>query len=344
MDKDLSQSNLLFSIIIPVYNVEKYLNRCLDSILKQECNFKYEVIAIDDCSLDSSLDILRHYELLYSNFKVVKHYTNKKLSIARITGIKESIGEYVVHIDSDDWIIPGGLNIIGNEIVNGNFDVILFNYSRANSDYLVEKVVLFESTANYFDKRLIKKYFLGTCWNKIVKRKLHEEIIYGQIGINSEEDLLYSVEILLKSNSFKCCSNFYYVYFKNKSSLTMSVSTIDFLNSKPVILKELYKILNKYKSYDCISNFVIDYFEKWVYLFIFKLYSFEKNRKDIFQQLLTEFSHINDFEKRRFVLIQNTMNNFLSSFQQVFLRFGFKISVSMLLNHYRIKIFNIIKK
>jgi glycosyltransferase involved in cell wall biosynthesis len=343
MDKNLSQSTLLFSIIIPVYNVEKYLNRCLDSILNQECDFNYEVIAIDDCSTDGSLDILEKYELIYSNFKVVKHLTNMKLSIARITGIKESIGDYIVHIDSDDWIIPGGLNTIGNEIVNGNYDVILFNYFKANSNEFVEKVCFFESTAIYFDKCLIKKYFLGTCWNKVVKRKLHEGIIYGQIGINSEEDLIYSVEILLKSKSFKCCSNFYYVYFTNSTSLTKSVNAIDFLYSKPVILKELYRIFNNYSSLDSIRNFVIDYFENWVYLFVFRLHSFEKNRNDIFQQLVNEFSSIDEFEKRRFILIQNSMNNYLISFKQVLLRFGFKISFSMLFKNYQKKIFKYIK-
>lgn len=312
-----------------------YLKRCLDSVLKQDCKFKYEVIAVDDCSTDSSLDILRKYELSYPNFKVITHEKNMKLSCARISGIKESNADFIVHLDSDDWIIANGLNILGNEIQNGDFDIYLFNYFRSNSSNELEKICLFKNSFFPLDKHLIKNKFLGTCWNKVVKRDLHEHLIYGQTGVNSEEDLLYCLELFLKSNKFKCCDNYYYIYYKNSSSITMSVNPIDFLSSKPIILKEIYQVFSKYQSPRTIQSFVIDYFEKWIYIFVFRIHVLGKNQKEIFNQLLEDLSNIKEFEKKRYVSIKNSTSYLSFAFYQVLLRFGYKIAISILLSKYK---------
>ena len=90
------------SIIIPVYNVEKYLERCLNSIRNQSYD-NLEVIMIDDCSTDNSYEICQKYEEKY-NFKLLKNNDNKGLSYTRNRGIKESTGDYIGFIDSDDYV------------------------------------------------------------------------------------------------------------------------------------------------------------------------------------------------------------------------------------------------
>ena len=339
MDKALNSKRLLLSIIIPVYNVEMYLSRCLDSIFNQNCEFKYEVIAVDDCSTDDSLNILRNYEKDHSNLKVITHFKNMKLSTARISGIKESSGDYIVHIDSDDWIISDGLNIIANEVKNLDFDVVVFNYFRSYNGKYLEKVTLFDQSIILSNKDLIKKYFLGACWNKVVKRSLHTGIIYGQEEINSEEDLLYSVELMLKASKFKLSSNYFYVYFQNMSSLTMSVDPIKFLNFKPIVLKELYKILHKYNAVPEISGFILRYFEQWVYLFIYKIHNLNLDHKYIFAKILDEFSQINELENKRLSSLKNATNSYFMSFYEVMVRFGFRLTFSIFISSLVKKIF-----
>lgn len=340
MDKNLIIDNKLFSIIIPVYNVEKYLIRCLDSIFNQKCDFDFEVIVVDDCSTDGSLYILKEYEKRFNNLVIVQHTINRKLSAARLSGIGLATGEYIVHIDSDDWIVVGGLNIIGNEIIANDFDVIVFNYIRGYSEFDNEIVCLFDKPFIQTDVNEVSNYFLSTCWNKVVKRSLHNDVIYGQVGINSEEDLLYCVEILVKSHKIKFCDNFYYVYFQNKNSLTLSVDPENFLIYKPLVLKELYKIFIKYNVDYSLSSNILNYYENWVFLFVYKVHNLKYNKLDIFENLMIGFSQVNGYEVKRYNLIKLSTESFFRSFFHVCERFGARIALSILARSQFVKYFN----
>ena len=114
-----------FSIIIPVYNVEKYLDRCLESVLKQEFN-DYEIILVDDGSTDTSSYICDSYK--QSEKVTVIHKDNGGLSSARNCGLDISKGEYIFFVDSDDYICPGTLKILYDNLSRTNVDVIKFNY------------------------------------------------------------------------------------------------------------------------------------------------------------------------------------------------------------------------
>src|SRR5690606_10048228 len=94
------------SIIVPVYNVDKFLDRCLDSIFRQHTTAFFEVIAINDGSTDNSIEILNSYKARHNNMIIVNQEFNKSLAVARRTGIELARGVYVIHIDSDDWIRP----------------------------------------------------------------------------------------------------------------------------------------------------------------------------------------------------------------------------------------------
>jgi len=97
------------SLIIPVFNVDQYLSRCLDSCIHQDLiPDEYEIIAVNDGSTDRSLTILREYEQKYSNIKVIDK-PNGGLSSARNTGLSVAIGDYIWFIDSDDWIKENSL-------------------------------------------------------------------------------------------------------------------------------------------------------------------------------------------------------------------------------------------
>ena len=105
---------MTFSIIIPVYQVEKYLYQCLDSVINQSFT-DYEVILIDDGSIDTSGIICDEYRMKYPNIQVI-HQKHSGVSIARNNGINKAIGEYQIFIDSDDYIAKDSLKIIAKEL------------------------------------------------------------------------------------------------------------------------------------------------------------------------------------------------------------------------------------
>ena len=124
-----------FSIIIPVYNVEKYLRECLESVLNQSFRGDYEVICVNDGSTDGSLDILQDYKEKYAFIQIIDQ-NNKGLSVARNVGIKAAKGEYLLFLDSDDWIESNALHVLGDAITDE--DMICFNGRRYFEDGTTE--------------------------------------------------------------------------------------------------------------------------------------------------------------------------------------------------------------
>ena len=112
---------MLISVIVPVYNVERYLRQCLDSLINQTYN-ELEVIMVDDGSKDSSGKICDEYSEKYDNFKVV-HKENAGLGMARNTGFEHIKGEYVTFVDSDDYLEPDCIATLYNELRNKDVDM-----------------------------------------------------------------------------------------------------------------------------------------------------------------------------------------------------------------------------
>lgn len=138
MSKQMNITQPLISVVVPVYNVEKYLRECLDSILAQTYQ-NIEVILVDDGSKDSSGVICDEYAQRHENFRVV-HKENAGLGMARNTGLEYVNGEYVTFLDSDDWLEPDMIQQLYNGIVSQNVDVCKAGFRRVTN----EKEVLFE--------------------------------------------------------------------------------------------------------------------------------------------------------------------------------------------------------
>lgn len=114
------------SIIIPVYNVEKYLRECLDSCTNQTLK-DIEIICIDDCSPDKSIQILEEYQQKDSRIKIFRHEENKNLGAARNTGLKNATGEYIWFVDSDDYIDTKACQILYDAIKEFDVDMLCFS-------------------------------------------------------------------------------------------------------------------------------------------------------------------------------------------------------------------------
>ena len=119
------------SVIIPVYNVERYIERCVRSLFEQTL-IDMEYIFVDDCSPDNSINILEsvleEYPNRKSQVKIIRHLENKGLPIARKTGIDNSTGDYIIQCDSDDWVDKDMYKAMYNMAVNTHSDVVVCGY------------------------------------------------------------------------------------------------------------------------------------------------------------------------------------------------------------------------
>lgn len=132
---------VMFSMIVPVYNVQQYLAECLDSLLMQTYQ-NFEILIVDDQSTDSSLTIAREYANRYPNqIRLLEHPVNKGLGGARNTGIEAATGQYLLFVDSDDYLIPDALEKILAHICRENADVVefCFQYVDEEGKYLLRK-------------------------------------------------------------------------------------------------------------------------------------------------------------------------------------------------------------
>ncbi|MBQ4114338.1 glycosyltransferase family 2 protein [bacterium] len=123
-----------FSIIVPIYNVEKYIIQCLESVLTQ--TFKdFEILCVDDCGKDKSIEIVEKYQKKDSRIKILKHKKNRGLSAARNTALEVAQGKYIVCLDSDDWLEPNCLEILNKTFTERKTTSVFFDAYRFNEDF-----------------------------------------------------------------------------------------------------------------------------------------------------------------------------------------------------------------
>jgi glycosyltransferase involved in cell wall biosynthesis len=334
MDKTVILSPPAISIIVPVYNVEKFLNRCLDSIFQQQFSGVFEVIAVEDCSTDNSLQVLKEYQKREKKLVIIEHKANSKLSCARATGIRAASGDYIMHVDSDDWLLPNALENVYQIISTKNVDVVVFNYLRENNLGKQTIINAIKKNKVTINKKEVVEHFRGACWNKIVKRELLEDIIYGKIGINSEEDLLYSIEILIKAKSIYLSDKVHYTYFNNSSSITTTISPTHYLQHQPVVLRQLELIFLKYKLEQFFIDYFLDYFEKWIYLSIAKMHFWNKEDFTVVYDLLDSFNKSTIMAKSRINRLELAIENKIDCLAEVKKRFGFKMAFAIYLKSF----------
>ncbi|QZD90888.1 glycosyltransferase [Qipengyuania aurantiaca] len=164
------------SIILPVYGVEEYLRECLDSILSQDYT-DFEVIAVNDCSPDKSLEILREYAAQDRRICVENLPKNVGLGRARNAGFGKARGEYVWFIDSDDRLLPQALTLLIGRVEDTHADVTICGWLRSYPDGTVEKPLALLHLSNAPDEFTVASYpqilqVFHVAWNKIVKREI----------------------------------------------------------------------------------------------------------------------------------------------------------------------------
>ena len=254
-------NNTKISIIIPVYNVEKYLERCLNSIVNQTL-YDLEIICINDGSPDNSLEILERYSKQDKRIKIINQ-ENSGLSVARNTGMEIAVGEYIGFVDSDDWVDSNFYENLYNSAKKYNTDIAVASVLRERKKYSSYRIK-YNNEKVYTEKSEI----FNACdcpnicyvWNKIYKTEFFKsQNLKFQEGMFFE-DILFTTKILGNSKSLVTVPNTYYHYMVNdgtsivKSNHTLKKNQDRYNNQKEAILFCLENNIKiKEKEY-CINN------------------------------------------------------------------------------------------
>ena len=193
------------SIVIPIYNVSAYVESCLESVRKQSYK-DLEIILVDDCGTDNSMDVIREY-LRVHNFvevRIIHHTSNLGLSAARNTGLDAATGDYVYFLDSDDELMDGCLSEMVASLNNQRYDFVIGNYEVSGSDKEYPALTLPEG-AILGNKEIMHSYAEGRwymmAWNKLCRRDfLLSNDLYFEEGV-LHEDVIWSFKLSCKANS-----------------------------------------------------------------------------------------------------------------------------------------------
>lgn len=191
----------LVSIIVPIYNTQRYLKKCLDSICNQSFS-NIEILLVNDGSTDESLSIITEYEKMDNRLSVIDH-NNAGVSVARNIGLNKAKGDYVLFIDSDDWIEKDMVETLVNNAILSHSDIACCQYDKSvRNDISKFEVWNQEKTLKEF---IIHKKINGSLVNKLIKRELIDRIRFDP-KIKYGEDALFCWQCLIKINSF-CITN-----------------------------------------------------------------------------------------------------------------------------------------
>ena len=259
------------SVIIPIYNVEKYIIECLDSISKQTLK-EIEIICVNDGSTDNSLNLIKKYAMNDNRIQIISQ-SNRGKSVARNSGVKYSNGEYIYFIDGDDYLDLNALSDLYNKAKENNLDILLFDanpFSNENNPIIEEKLKL----CKYFYSR---KYNYSMILNGIemfLKMKQKEEYrpcvclhfyskkFYINVGLSFfpgilHEDNIFSLIALLNAKKTIHINQSYYKYRVHINSLAKSFN-INNLFGYLIIYCEIQKLMENYNIKNELKSAIIN--------------------------------------------------------------------------------------
>lgn len=257
------------SIVLPVYNAEEYLCRCINSVLEQDYQ-NIELIALNDGSKDQSLSILNSYKRKFPDKLVVIDQENMGVSMTRNKGIQMATGEYLMFIDNDDYFDDGYISKYVNEIESGDYDMVLGGYKRPDTNgNLVEEVLLQNKEFN--------KFKVVAAWAKIFRTSFIKENNIHFLKTNIGEDIPFTIVAVNITDKIKIIDYVGYNWFYNEKSVS-STSHKSMSNDLQFeyMIKSLYIQLNEHgvKLDDNIEYYFIKTCV-WYFLYASKKTSFK---------------------------------------------------------------------
>ena len=262
------------SIIVPIYNGENYIRKCVDSILNQEYK-DFEVFLVDDKSADDSFSIMKEYELNDKRVTAIHLDKNIGVSSSRNVALDKATGEYIQFVDIDDYILRDATKNFVRAIEKSDADMVISHFYRVVGEVLslkgdIDKNILL--TRDEFVERMAENpadYYYGVVWNKLYKRDILEKY---NIRFDEKttwcEDFIFNMEYLLHVNNIESILSPTYYYVKTEGSLVsqsvssltnivrMKLSVLEYYND---FFKKIYNDDNSIKRKLNAYKFIFDY-------------------------------------------------------------------------------------
>ncbi len=291
--KNNKENNLLISIIIPCYNIEKYISKTLESVFNQTYQ-NFEIILVDDGSKDNTGKLLDDYSKKDKRIKVI-HKVNEGVSQARNIGIENAVGEYIYFLDGDD-LIENNLLERANEVFENN-EIEIFSFGF-NMIYENGKIKRKYSSEKYNNQVMKSKEFLSLFFTKkigqhmcsfIVKRELIQNKIFFTKGLERGEDLEFQIKMLLGNNSVYYDKVSFFKYVSRNGSVVQSRVKLNIFNFLEV-LEKFRKNIEDEKLKKDLEYFFITY-----YFYTLKEMALKGYTEEVYQQarqILKKYEYI----------------------------------------------------
>jgi len=315
----MENSQILFSVIVPVYNDDKHLPRCLDSILIQTYK-EFECLLIDDGSDDNCPVICDNYSNKDKRINVY-HKNNEGISKTRQFGLDQAKGSYIIFIDSDDWIEQNFFVDAKLKLTNANTDILFMDFFKETVSGKIRGVSRKPPSldSETVIKLVLEGKLLSCLWNVIIKRNLYiqnkicftEEINYG-------EDSLFIIELLLRKPKIDYLKRAYYHHTFNRNSFTRENRKARYVE-RIRFLKKLNILLDEYKRKDLEKFNFFPFNDKYEMLTCGEFSKKEYQR--LFKPLIT-FYYLKRTGLRKYILLILAETNlyFIAKFTAFFLQ------------------------
>ena len=279
--------NIKISIIVPVYNAEKYLSRCLDSILDNSYN-NIEIIIINDGSTDNSQNIINKYKKKYPQYIIAEEQENKGPAETRNSALKIASGEYIMFIDSDDYIEKDYLENYVKYLKDDNYDVIFGGYLKTTDDKVLYEISLKDE---YWSK-----YMIMGPYSKLYKKSLLLKNNISFLKVNIGEDIYFNLQVVAIAKKVKIIGYSGYNWYTN----TLSISNTMHKDIKNLeIDKLLNESYNDLKNKNAITHENYQYLELYYYGFIIWVLQWTTS-KIKFKEMSKEYEKLFKWLEERF--------------------------------------------
>jgi len=318
---------IFFSIIIPTFNSNKTIRKALLSVLAQKKN--YEIILIDDCSNDKTIEILKKFKNTFSNIKILRNIKNIGVSLTRNKGLLAAKGQYIIFLDSDDYLFPNVLEKLENFIkANNKPDVIFGRFEKStfpqNNDLIIKNLNLGVNNSTNFKKLILEKNFpLDECWPYIINRKFLFKNKISFFDVRVSEDQLFVLRLFIKMKSFFIFKESFY-FHRNLPGTLSDFMNFNYSKCCLRVIIEYYKLLRFEKSKlnkKLINRYIQSCFSMFIAIFVTL-----KNQEII--------SIINIFKKNKIIKFNNFYyKNSKVNFSKYIKKYGYFLGIKKAKDH-----------
>lgn len=293
----------LISIIVPIYNKEKYLAKTIESILNQTYK-NFELLLIDDCSIDKSVEICEKYQKNDSRIRIIKNEKNSGVSKTRNVGIENAKGKYICFVDADDTIKPNMYEILHTYISEYDLDFVQC-MNVGSKKKLDQDIEWLKGKEKIFSIYLVEDKISDTVWSKMFKKDILKKVRFNT-EYRKHEDTLFIFDVVKECNNICLLKDELYNYHNSSNSLTnvkhfdSEIKLIDIVNIVESYVKEKYSYLDLlFYWYKCA---------KVLYFFsVIKNINFTSDNKNYMKKLIND---LNKFVENAMVVDYHSLKKY----------------------------------